>query len=132
MKSERHAKIVELIGKYQIETQEELSAYLVKDDIAGFFGVIKASGESSAMLLQNYFTPKAPEEQGITLACAAANSVLAPEGVCRVHGGGFAGTIQAFVRSEDVAGFRALMDSVFGEGACIVLRVRGIGAGKVI
>ena len=46
----------------------------------------------------------------------------------RVHGGGFAGTIQAFVPANEVAGFRALMDGVFGEGKCIVLRIRPEGA----
>ena len=49
-----------------------------------------------------------------------------------MHGGGFAGTIQAYVRSEDVEDYRALMDGVFGEGACLVLRVRMHGAIKVI
>ena len=49
----------------------------------------------------------------------------------RVHGGGFAGTIQAFVPTTEVEGFRALMDSVFGEGKCIVLRIRPEGAVKI-
>ena len=113
------------------ERVKAASAYLAKDDIAGFFGVIKASGESSAMLLQNYFTPKAPEEQGITLACAAANSVLAPEGVCRVHGGGFAGTIQAFVPAAKLEAFKSVMESAFGAGAVTVLSVRPVGMTKI-
>ena len=53
------------------------------------------------------------------------------EGAFRVHGGGFAGTIQAYVRREDVEGYRALMDGVFGKGACIVLRIRTEGATQV-
>ena len=107
------------------------SAYLAKNDISGFLGVIKASGVSSAMLLQNYFTPKAPAEQGITLACAVADSVLAPEGVCRVHGGGFAGTIQAFVPEAKLALFKKTMEAAFGEGAVTVLSVRPVGMTKI-
>ena len=113
------------------ERVKAASAYLAKDDIAGFFGVIKASGVSSAMLLQNYFTPKSPEEQGITLACAVANSVLEPEGVCRVHGGGFAGTIQAFVPDAKLDTFKSTMESAFGEGAVTVLSVRPVGMTKI-
>ena len=113
------------------ERVKAASAHLAKDDIAGFLSIIKASGESSAMLLQNYFTPKAPAEQGITLACAIANSVLAPEGVCRVHGGGFAGTIQAFVPAEKLEAFKSVMEAAFGKGAVTVLAVRPIGMTKI-
>ena len=110
---------------------KEASACLAKDDIKGFFGVIKASGISSAMSLQNYFTPKAPEEQGISLACAIAKSVLEPEGVCRVHGGGFAGTIQAFVPNEKLERFTSIMNGAFGDGAVTVLSVRPVGMTKI-
>ncbi|MBQ7291331.1 MAG: galactokinase [Clostridia bacterium] len=113
------------------ERVKEASACLAKDDILGFFGVIKASGVSSAMSLQNYFTPKAPAEQGITLACAVANSVLAPEGVCRVHGGGFAGTIQAFVPKAKLEKFVEVMENAFGKGAVTVLSVRPVGMTKI-
>jgi galactokinase len=50
----------------------------------------------------------------------------------RVHGGGFAGTIQAFVKNENVASFKAAMDAVFGEGACMVLNILPVGAARVI
>jgi galactokinase len=113
------------------ERVKEASAYLANDDIRGFLGVIKASGESSAMLLQNYFTPKAPAEQGITLACAVANSIIAPEGVCRVHGGGFAGTIQAFVPEAKLDAFKSIMEASFGTGAVTVLSVRPVGMTKI-
>ena len=113
------------------ERVKAASACLAKDDINGFLAVIKASGCSSAMLLQNYFTPKAPAEQGITLACAVADSVLAPKGVCRVHGGGFAGTIQAFVPEEALEAFISTMESAFGKGAVTVLSVRPVGMTKI-
>jgi galactokinase len=53
------------------------------------------------------------------------------KGAFRVHGGGFAGTIQAYIAEEDVELYRETMDAVFGEGACLVLRVRQDGAIKV-
>lgn len=74
-----------------------ISEYIAKGDIKGFLSVINESGRSSATLLQNYYSTKAPSEQGIGLACAIAESVMGGGGACRVHGGGFAGTAQAFV-----------------------------------
>ena len=102
-------------------------------DLDAFFDGVLASGNSSFEYLQNVYTTKNVSEQGLSLALALAQYYLADKGgAWRVHGGGFAGTTQAYVRNEDVEGYRALMDGAFGEGACIVLRVRGIGAGKVI
>ena len=102
-------------------------------DLDEFFDGVLASGNSSFEYLQNVYTTKNVSEQGLSLALALAQYYLAERGgAWRVHGGGFAGTTQAYVRNEDVEGYRALMDGAFGEGACIVLRVRGIGAGKVI
>ena len=83
------------------------------------------------MYLQNYFTPKSPAEQGISLACAVASSILEDGGVCRVHGGGFAGTIQAFVPVEKLEAFKSTMEAAFGEGAVTVLSVRPIGMTKI-
>ena len=102
-------------------------------DLEAFFDGVLASGNSSFEYLQNVYTTKNVSEQGLSLALALAQYYLAERGgAWRVHGGGFAGTTQAYVRNEDVEGYRALMDGAFGEGACIVLRVRAIGAGKVI
>ena len=94
---------------------------------------VRASGNSSFKYLQNVYTTKNVSEQGLSLALALAQNYLSDKGgACRFHGGGFAGTTQAFVRNEDVPGYRALMDGAFGEGACLVLKVRAVGAGKVI
>ena len=107
-------------------------AALEAGDLDLFFENVIASGRSSFCYLQNVYTPKNLTEQGLSLAlCLAERYLSDKKGAFRVHGGGFAGTIQAFVRSEDVEGFRALMDGVFGEGACIVLRIRAEGATKV-
>jgi len=107
-------------------------AALQGGDLDTFFANVLASGRSSFCYLQNVYTTKNVREQGLSLALCLADGYMAgKKGAFRVHGGGFAGTVQAFVRSEDVAGFRALMDSVFGEGACMVLRIRPEGAAKV-
>lgn len=106
---------------------------LKKGDIDGFFDGILASGRSSFCYLQNVFTTKNVHEQGISLALLLADRYLSgKKAAFRVHGGGFAGTIQAFVPSEDAEGFRAYMDSALGEGSCLILRIRPYGAVKVI
>ena len=103
---------------------------LKNDDIGGFLKAIRASGFSSSCLLQNTFSTKCVTEQGIALALAVAGEVLdnKPGTAYRVHGGGFAGTIQAFVPNEYVNEFNAAMTHVFGEGSAYVLKVRLIGA----
>lgn len=98
------------------------------DDIDAFLSVIRASGESSQTLLQNYYTVKNPSEQGISLACALAKRVLGNKGACRVHGGGFAGTIQAFVPFDKEEEFVSAMEKAFGHGSVTKLSVRPRGA----
>lgn len=104
---------------------------LKKDDFTGFLDVIKRSGDSSAKLLQNIYSPKEPHVQNMTVALGASEYVLKDRGVCRVHGGGFAGTIQAFVENEAVEEYRTFMESIFGEGTCHVLKVRPYGGIKI-
>ena len=106
---------------------------LLKGDLDAFFAGVLSSGNSSFEYLQNVYTTKNVAEQGLSLALALSQNYLCDKGgAWRVHGGGFAGTTQAFVKNEDVPGYRALIDGAFGEGACIVLKVRAVGAGKVI
>ena len=101
-------------------------------DLDGFFKEVIASGKSSFCYLQNVYTTKNLFEQGLSLALCLAEEYLSDKkSAWRVHGGGFAGTIQAYVPMEAVEGFRALMDAVFGEGKCIVLRIRPAGAVKI-
>ncbi|MBO5203507.1 MAG: galactokinase [Clostridia bacterium] len=107
-------------------------AALLKGDLDAFFTEVIASGRSSFCYLQNVYTSKNLSEQGLSLAlCLAEGYLSGKKAAWRVHGGGFAGTIQSFVPSSEVEGYRALMDSVFGEGKCIVLRIRPVGAVKV-
>ena len=106
---------------------------LRQGDIKGFFKLVKKSGRSSFMYLQNVFTTKNVREQGLSLALAITDSVLSgTDSAFRVHGGGFAGTIQAFVPFNLVEQYREAIDSAFGQGACHVLRIRPDGAIKVI
>ena len=108
-------------------------AALKADDIDSFFKGVLESGRSSFCYLQNVYTTKNVNEQGLSLALCLADGYLSgKKAAFRVHGGGFAGTIQAFVPTDHVEGFRQLMDSAFGSGACLILRVRRDGAIKVI
>ena len=105
---------------------------LLNGDLDGFFKEVVASGKSSFCYLQNVYTTKNLFEQGLSLAlCLAEEYLGGKKSAGRVHGGGFAGTIQAYVPMDEVEGFRALMDAVFGEGKCIVLRIRPAGAVKI-
>jgi hypothetical protein len=105
---------------------------LKKKDLDTFFAGILASGRSSFCYLQNVYTCKNLSEQGLSFAlCLAEKTLSGKRAAWRVHGGGFAGTIQAFVPNEDVAEFRRVMDEALGEGCCMVLRIRPVGAVKI-
>ena len=108
----------------------KITAALKEDDLESFLKGVKASGLSSSTMLQNTYTVKNVEEQGISLALAVAGQVLDnKQGTAyRVHGGGFAGTIQAFVPNEYLDEFNTVMKSVFGEDSAYVLKVRPYGA----
>ena len=107
-------------------------AALEASDLDAYFAQVIASGKSSFCYLQNVYTTKNLKEQGLSLALCLAEKYLAgKKAAYRVHGGGFAGTIQAYVPMSDVEGFKALMDGVFGEGKCIVLRIRPEGAVRI-
>ena len=99
-------------------------------DIEGFFSGVLASGNSSFRYLQNVYTTKNVAEQGLSLAlCMTEACGFVP--AWRVHGGGFAGTIQAFVPADKAADYKAYMEKIFGEGAVYILRVRPEGAIKL-
>lgn len=109
---------------------EEAQALRDKD-FEKFLGMVKASGKSSVQRLQNVFATASPIEQGITLALSVSERLLGGRGACRVHGGGFAGTIQAYVPFDILDSYREGMEKVFGKGSCYVLSVRSFGGVKV-
>ncbi|MBE6855836.1 MAG: galactokinase [Ruminococcus sp.] len=100
---------------------------LEKGDINEFLALVNRSGDSSANLLQNLYSCKNPQQQAIPLAIMLSKRVLAESGAVRVHGGGFAGTIQAFVPVEKAEEYSTAMNSLFGEGSCHILRIRPVG-----
>lgn len=104
---------------------------LKNDDIAEFFRLVNASGDSSYKFLQNVFPLKNPEQQAVVLGLYTAESVLEGEGASRVHGGGFAGTIQAFVPNEKSAEFTEKMEQLFGKGSVYKLYIRPVGGYRV-
>jgi galactokinase len=106
---------------------------LLEGDIDSFFENVKASGRSSFCYLQNVYTNKNLTEQGLSLALCLAERILGgKKAAWRVHGGGFAGTIQAFVPTASVLEFKTAMDACFGKDACIVLNIRPVGATRII
>lgn len=106
---------------------------LKNGDTDVFLAYVIKSGNSSYKYLQNVYTTKNVAEQGLSLALALTENLLCDTGAAyRVHGGGFAGTIQAFVPFDHVASYKEEIDSAFGEGACHILRIRPQGAIKVI
>ena len=101
-------------------------------DLWEFLKLVKESGNSSFKYLQNIYTNSDVTTQNVSIALAVSDSILTNEEASRVHGGGFAGTIQAFVKNDHAEKYREVMDSVFGEGSCDILKIRKYGGIKVI
>ena len=110
--------------------KEEAEA-LKSGDIKKFLSLVQESGDSSANQLQNLYSNSAPTEQAIPLGIMLSKRILAGAGAVRVHGGGFAGTIQAFVPLGKAEAYVAEMERVFGTGTCYVFRIRPAGGVEV-
>ena len=100
---------------------------LAADNLDFFFELIRQSGDSSANLLQNLYSCRKPTEQGIPFGIMMSKRFLGKSGAVRVHGGGFAGTIQAFVPTKVTEDYVKEMEALFGAGSCYVLRIRPVG-----
>ena len=100
---------------------------LRKGDFAGFLRLVRESGRSSAMYLQNIVPAGAAEHQEMMVTLALAERLLEGRGAVRVHGGGFAGTAQAYVPLEELERFRAGIEAALGEGSCHVVTIRPVG-----
>ena len=105
---------------------------LKKGDFEAFKKGITASGDSSYKYLQNVYTTHNNMDQSLALAIKLSEMILKDKGVVRVHGGGFAGTIQAFVEDDFVEEYRQKIERYFGEGTCLVLKINPFGAYKVM
>ena len=96
-----------------------------------FLELVNESGESSASLLQNLYSVKHPTKQDLPLAIMISKKVLKGRGAVRVHGGGFAGTIQAFVPNDLVSEYVYEMEKIFGKDTCHRLTIRPVGGTEV-
>ena len=105
---------------------------LNNNDIHEFIRLVRSSGDSSFKYLQNVYTNKDVTVQNVSLALAVSDTILNPDEASRVHGGGFAGTIQAFVKKKNAARYKKYMDKVFGSGSCEILAIRKYGGMRVL
>lgn len=106
---------------------EDQKAALKSGDFESFLKLVNASGESSYCYLQNLYSPSNISEQGLCLAIALTKQFLKGKGACRVHGGGFAGTIQCYIPTEQLNEYKAMIEKTFGDGSCCVLNIRPVG-----
>jgi len=81
--------------------------------------------------LQNLYSTSAVNEQGLSLAIALTKKFLNGKGACRVHGGGFAGTIQCYIPTELLSDYKTMIESAFGEGSCCILNIRPVGGYEI-
>ena len=109
----------------------EQVAALEKNDFKAFLGMVVDSGFSSYMYNQNIYPVNNVREQGVSLALALSDLVLKGQGAWRVHGGGFAGTIQAFVPENLLEKYIETLEHVYGKGACHNLFIRQKGADRI-
>ena len=105
---------------------------LEEENFEEFKKLIKSSGDSSFKYLQNVYSVKNLSRQEMAVGLALSDVILKGKGVSRVHGGGFAGTIQAFVPNDIVDIYKKNMEDIFGEDACHVLKIRKYGGMKVL
>ena len=111
---------------------ENMVKCIDNNDFDGFKKIVLKSGRSSFMYLQNIYSDKRPTYQKVSLALCMSENFLGDSGAWRVHGGGFGGTIQAYVPNEKVKAYIKYMESVFGSGCCYDLKIRNIGPTKII
>lgn len=112
-----------------IRVDEQIKS-LKNNDLNQFLNLVKQSGSSSYKFLQNIYSNKNVEEQPISLALAITENFLEEigEGACRVHGGGFAGTIQVFLPQKNVKDYQKIMEKIFGENSVNIINIRQFGS----
>lgn len=108
------------------ERVDAMLGALQRHEVAHYLELVRQSGDSSYRFLQNLYSPQQTTQQGLSLALAMTERFLEGTGACRVHGGGFAGTIQVYVPIERTASYVAFIESVFGTGAANVLAIRSL------
>ncbi len=106
----------------------KLSDSVKNNNFEQFLKVIISGGHSSFEYNQNAYSVKNPSSQGVSIGLAVSQNLLENKGAWRLQGGGFAGTIQAFVPKDEVENYKNAMNNIFGENSCYVLNVRNFGA----
>ena len=106
---------------------DEMRAALSAGDFERFLALVRASGRSSWLYLQNVVVCGSTADQAAGVALALCEKLLGGRGAFRIHGGGFGGTVQAFVPDELLDGFRTGIEAVFGPGSCHVMQIRPVG-----
>lgn len=114
------------------ERVEKVVHALKNEQFDNFLMSVKESGDSSFKYLQNIYSSSDIRHQCLSIALEAAEASLHRKGACRVHGGGFAGTIQAFVPFNALKQFKMTMEKVFGIGSCHILTIRNVGGCEVL
>ena len=107
----------------QVRVQQQAQA-LRAGDFDAFLQLVKESGRSSWMYLQNITPTGAVEQQAVALSLALCDTLLQGRGAFRVHGGGFAGTVQAYVPLDMLEDFRSGIEAVLGAGKCHILQIK--------
>ena len=115
----------------ETERAKQEAKALKDGDFDKFLKIVKKSGLSSYTYLQNVFAVCAPSNQAVSLSLALCDDILGERGAYRVHGGGFAGTIQAFVPFDILDEFKTKVEAVLGEGMCHILSIRPVGGCEI-
>lgn len=114
----------------QDRVKKQLAA-LKKGDFEAFLKEVNASGQSSYDYLQNLYSTSNVKEQGLSLGIALTKKFLGEKGACRVHGGGFAGTIQCYIPSSLFDEYKNMIEKAFGKGSCCLINVRPVGGYEI-
>lgn len=117
---------------HENERVEKVVHALKNEEFDNFLSSVRESGDSSFKYLQNIYANGDIRHQCLSIALNIAESSLHRKGACRVHGGGFAGTIQAFVPFDALKQFKMNMEKVFGTGSCHILSIRSVGGCEVL
>lgn len=114
------------------ERVEAAAQMLSEDNFEAFLSIIKESGTSSFQFLQNVYSNTYEQTQPVPITLAMSEYILGNNGVCRIHGGGFAGTIQAFVKTDFVPEYKKQIEKILGKDTCHILKIRKYGGVKVL
>jgi len=111
---------------------EDEKQALLSDNFDEFLRLVNESGNSSFKYLQNIYSNSDVSEQGLSLGLALTERFLKGKGACRVHGGGFAGTIQCYIPENMMNDYVSMIEAVFGKGSCNILNIRSLGGCEIV